>query len=135
MEKLKFSKVNMIDVYDWDSLVESTYGRPYAFQQQDGCKSRGVYEITIPCYDWNDDIDRDEIPEKVNGDIMGVSFKSWLERDPKKPLDGEEKGSLDRLNLELFYHRNFYPDIQTIANDMYNKGLIEAGDYVINIDW
>jgi hypothetical protein len=35
----------------------------------------------------------------------------------------------------MFWERNFYPDTYTVANDLYDKGLIEAGDYIINIDW
>ena len=31
-----FKKVNMIDVSDFDQLVEDTYGKIYSFQQQDG---------------------------------------------------------------------------------------------------
>lgn len=30
----------VIEVQEWDALVEKTYGRPYKFQQQDGCQSR-----------------------------------------------------------------------------------------------
>jgi len=40
--------VKMIDVWDWDKLVEETYGRTYCFQQQDDCRGRGIFDITIP---------------------------------------------------------------------------------------
>ena len=40
--------VNMIELQDWDDLVEKTYGRPYSFQQQDDCKERGTHELTVP---------------------------------------------------------------------------------------
>lgn len=42
---------------DWDNLVEETYGKPYMFQQQDGCKDRGTEHITVPVinpYDYED---------------------------------------------------------------------------------
>lgn len=29
---IKIKNVQMIDVGDWDSLVEKTYGKPYNFQ-------------------------------------------------------------------------------------------------------
>jgi hypothetical protein len=29
--------------------------------------------------------------------------------------------------------RNFYPDVQMVANDLYSKGLVAAGKY--EIDW
>ena len=115
---------------DWDNLVVETYGRPYSFQQQDGCKERGTFELTVP----NDavyDFENDSVPEVVNGNEMGVSFKAWLARDPKDASAFSDRESSNTL----FWTRNFYPDVQMIANDLYEKGLIEAGDYVIDIDW
>lgn len=76
----KLQKV--IDVSDWDELVTTTYNRPYSFQQQDGCKERQRVHITIP--DEPYDYENDSVPEEVNGEEMGVSFKAWLERDPNK---------------------------------------------------
>lgn len=119
----------LIDVQDWDALVTETYGRPYSFQQQDGCKDRDLVRITIP--EEGCDFENDAVPEIVNGDEMGVSFKAWLARDPKTPLKDRD----DKFGLTLWWERNFYPDVQMIANDLYEKGLIEAGDYMINIDW
>lgn len=125
--------VQMIEDYDWDELVSKTYGRTYCFQQQEGCKDRGVFRITIPCDFTEDGGMYDEIPEVVNGSKMGVKFKAWLERDPKKPLPNKEDA--DGHSLSLFWERNFYPDVYTVANDLHEKGLIEAGDYMIEIDW
>ena len=119
----------LIDVQDWDALVTETYGRPYSFQQQDGCKDRDLVAITVP--EECDDFENDTVPEIVNGDEMGVSFKAWLARDPKTPLPDRD----DTFGLTLWWERNFYPDVQMIANDLYEKGLIEAGEYLINIDW
>lgn len=119
----------LIDVQDWDTLVTETYGRPYSFQQQDGCKDRDLVRITIP--EEGCDFENDAVPEIVNGDEMGVSFKAWLARDPKTPLKDRD----DTFGLTLWWERNFYPDVQMIANDLYEKGLIEAGEYLINIDW
>ena len=39
---IKTKNVKMVEVSDWDKLVEETYGKIYSFQQQDGCKARGV---------------------------------------------------------------------------------------------
>ncbi len=128
---MKVKKVNFIDVDDWDDIVVKTYKRPYSFQQQDGCKSRGIVEITVP--ERADDYKNDTIPEVVNGNEMGVSFAAWLARDPKKKLPG--KDDQDSFSLELFWHRSFYPNIQMVANDLHAKGLLNAGDYTINIDW
>lgn len=126
--------VNMIEVDDWDTLVETTYGRPYSFQQQDGCKSRGVEKITVPtkyAYDY----ENDSIPEVVNGDKMGVSFAAWLAADPNQTLKDKKFDYHGSWYLELFWHRNFYPSVDMIANDLYEKGFLPAGEYLINIDW
>ncbi len=62
---------------------------------------------------------------------MGVKFAAWLARDPLKPV-GSHK---EKWEIELFWARNFYPDIETVANDLHKKGLLKAGKYTINIDW
>jgi hypothetical protein len=126
---LKFKDVKMIMMDDWDDLVVKTYNRPYCFQQQNGCRGHGTFNITIPSQAW--DFENDTVPEEINGDEMGVSFAAWLARDPN-----EWNGDPDRAgSLALFWERNFYPDIQMIANDLHAKGLVPAGDYCIVIDW
>lgn len=128
--KIKSEKV--ISLGDWNNLVVKTYDRYYDFQQQDGCKERQRVRITIPDHPY--DFENDTIPEVVNGEEMGVSFKAWLERDSEKKLVTDDEWD-HKYGLELFWERNFYPDVQMIANDLHVKGLIEAGDYVIDIDW
>lgn len=130
-KKLKIKYVKTIEDSDWDDLVQSTYGRPYCFQQQDGCKSRGIYELTIPCL--GEDFKNTTLPEIVNHSEMGVSFEAWKARDPK---EWNGKISIDKdFCLSLWWTRNFYPSIEMVANDLYRQGLIEAGNYIINIDW
>lgn len=128
---LKYENKKIIEVSDWDELVMKTYGRPYSYQQQDGCKSRGIVSIAIP--DIAEDYTNEKVPEVLNHDKMGVSFKAWLTRDPQKKL--KDKNSQEDYCLKMWYERNFYPNIQMIANDLHEKGLIEKGDYIINIDW
>jgi hypothetical protein len=118
--------VKVIDSGDWDSLVMKTYKKPYCFQQQDGCQERKNVHITIPAQAY--DFEADTLNEQDNED-MGVSFASWLAKDPNKM-----KGKAAQYK-EMFWERNFYPDLQMIANDLYEKGLIKAGDYIISIDW
>lgn len=126
---LKIQSKSVISVQDWDDLVTQTYGKPYSFQQQNDCQDRGMFDITIPSR--GDDYPNDSVPEVINGEKMGVSFQAWLARDPNEWNGNEE----DKNFLSLFWDRNFYPDIQTLANDLHSKGLIPAGDYVIEIDW
>ncbi len=121
----------VIDCSEWDSLVQETYGRPYCFQQQDGCKSRGIVSLTVPddTYDYVDDT----VPENVNDPARGVSFKAWLSRDPTQKLSNPD--DQDDFALRLWWYRNFYPDINMIANDLHDRGLLEEDEYLININW
>lgn len=123
----------VIDVSDWDDLVEKTYGRPYSFQQQDGCKSRGNFHLTVPDEE-AEDIPCDFVPEVVNHEEMGVSFKAWLARDPKQGLLGRVNEN-SPWEIPMWWERNFYPNINMVANDLHAKGLLEAGEYTIDIDW
>jgi len=128
---IKFTNKKVISCFNWDKLVKETYERPYNFQQQEGCKDRGQFNITIPSDETHDNEMNDSIPEEVNGEIMGVKFKKWLERNPKQSIHGQQY----EWENNLFWNRNFYPDVHTVANDLYKKGLIEAGDYIIDIYW
>lgn len=123
--------VTLIDVDEWDELVKDTYGKPYSFQQQDGCKERQVVNLSVP--DTAYDFDNDSVPEEVNHEEMGVSFKSWLARDPKQKLSNPE--DQEEWCVDLWWGRNFYPDVQMVANDLNDKGILPSGEYIINIDW
>lgn len=118
-----------ITLEEWDDLVIETYGKPYSFQQQDGCKARGQRKIRIPseCVEY----ENTTIPDRINGSKMGVSFASWLDRHPKEWNGVQE----NKRFIDMFWERNFYPHIQMLANDLHEKGLLEAGQYVIDIDW
>lgn len=52
---------------------------------------------------------------------MGVKFSVWLQRDVKE-WNGDEE---DRNFINLFWKRNFYPDIQVVANDLCRKNLLK----------
>jgi len=130
--KLKVRTEKIVDLQDWDELVESTYRRPYRLQQQDGCRPRGmIVHLSVP----SDSIDfpNDTVPEIVNGPDEGVSFKAWVSRDPKKSLSQENRQ--DDLCTDLWWYRNFYPTLESVANDLHSKGLLDAGRYSIEIDW
>ena len=123
--KLNKEIVNKIEVSDWNKFIMETYKRPYDFQQQDGCKERGVFSFNIPedCT-----LEYDTTGEHHD---MGVTLKDWLERDPKEPIKNQKYD----WELETFWERVFYPDIYALLYDLRSKGLIEDGNYLINIDW
>ena len=126
---MKINKKNCISAQEWDKLVMETYRRPYSFQQQNGGQDRGCYHLAVPCK-YAEDFENDSIPEEINGEERGVSFAAWLKRDPKAKVAGE-----DGYVIGLFWARNFYPSIEIVANDLHSKGLLEAGEYLIEIDW
>jgi hypothetical protein len=130
---MKVKTVKAIEVGEWDRVVTETYGRPYSFQQQDGCKDRGVHQFTVPS-EYAEDFENDTIIEKVNGPEEGVSFKAWLARDPKQPL-ADDKDSSGSWSIGLWWDRNFYPNFDVVVNDLHARGILEAGDYTIIIDW
>lgn len=121
--------VSLIELDVFDRLVSDTYGRPYSFQQQDGCKDRGIEQYDIPIenpWDYENDIVNPD-----DEDNMGVSFEAWLARDPSEPLPNQRYD----WELKMFWERNFYPSVEMILADLYKRGPIPAGDLVINIDW
>lgn len=123
---LKYELKRIVSDSDFDSLVENTYGKKYCFQQQEGCRDRGQYRLSVP-EKYAEDYDNDEIEIQVNGDEMGVSFKAWLAQ--------EENFYVDEFSDRLFWYRNFYPSLEVLVNDLYEKGLIEAGDYILDVNW
>jgi hypothetical protein len=130
MTQLKTKQVNLIELNDWDDLVMKTYGRIYSFQQQDNCKERGSFFFTVP-NTYPEDFENDSIPEIINGFKIGVSFATWLARDPKQMMPEPE----DQNCLKLFWKRSFYPHVSMIINDLQKKGILDVGEYFIEIDW
>lgn len=131
---MKIKTEQVIDVDEWDKLVVKTYKRPYNFQQQNGCQDRGTRRITVPDAEACD-FEATTIKEKVNGPEMGTNFAAWLARDPKMHLKDEPESRQDQWMIDLWWARNFYPDIQMVANDLHKKGLLKAGEYTIDINW
>lgn len=89
--------------------------------------------FTVPC-EYPEDYENESIPEEVNGKEMGASFAAWLARDPKQPLDSADNW-VQEHGLSLFWHRNFYPSLDMIVNDLHARELLPAGNYQIVIDW
>ena len=125
------NKIKQIDVSHWDDLIIKTYGKMYSFQHQDENNGTDQY-ISVPNENPKD-YENDTVPETLNYDKTGVSFKAWVERDPTQKLSDENYQEV--WCLELWWHRNFYPHVDKIANDLYIKGLLKAGEYRIIMDW
>ncbi len=132
---IKYNTKKTIELQEWDKIVRETYGKVYSFQQQDGCQGRGNYTLSVSKEKIDDSDMPESVPENVNHPDMCVRFSSWLARDPKQPLSNEGKDGVVQWMIDLWWQRNFYPSVEVIANDLCRKGLIEEGEYTINIDW
>ena len=136
---LDYRTVKMIDGDDWDSQVLALllpcqsqsitllYGQEItstATAQQQNYGMRGLVEITVPPDDL-DDFPNDTL-EESEYDMVGVSFKAWLEKDYDDCSEDEDSD---------FWEREFYPNLSMVINDLYERGLLEAGEYEIDIDW
>jgi len=129
---IKTKTVQIITISDWNKLVRETYGRPYNFQQQEGCKPRGTFYFSVPDRGIDDDFENDTISEAlIFNDEEGVSFSAWLARDPTKKLPKQKRD----YELEMWWERKFWPCVGMIIDDLHTKGLLEIGEYGIEIDW
>ena len=129
-------QVTLISVEEWDNLVVKTYGKIYSFQQQNNCRDRGIYHLCIPSCD-AEDFKNTELPEIVNHPKRGIKFSAWLDRDPNQPLKklSDQGDTVYPWEIVIWWERNFYPNVEFLANDLHQKGLLAAGDYIIEIDW
>ena len=62
-----------------------------------------------------------------------INNDEYIERIVKRCVDIMYRNA--DWYVDLFWERNFYPNLNTVINDLYKKGLIEKDDYEINIDW
>ena len=107
---ISYREVRMIWELDFSKLVTETYGRPYSLQQQDPMLGQNeIIEVTVPDHPSVAD------PEQ--------HFAEWLGREVEASPD------------VLWWHREFYPELQVVLNDLRVRGLIEPGEYVIHAWW
>jgi hypothetical protein len=133
---MQYTTVKLIDEIYWSNFVSDTYGKHYRFQQQEGCQNNGSYHLLeVPNYNTDEYIFHDKIHEIVNGSNMGVKFENWLERDPKQHLKNGKLVRDEQWAIDLWWERNFYPCVETVANDLHSRGVLDAGTYIITINW
>ena len=106
---IRYTTIKVIHLDDWDELVRETYGKPYKFQQQEGYRERPLFEIKVP------------VPIIDEGTDKTDSMKEWMDT----PVDKDN----------IYWVREFYPDIDDVVNDLFSRGLLDQGDYSIEMDW
>lgn len=119
--------IEVVPCEEFDELVRKTYNRPYCIQQQNNTALETIVKINI-----NNAQDYPSV--KIEGhpdvwDIDGVSFADWINRDPKEKLND----MMDDWEIDLWWQRHFYPELNTIAKDLYQKGLLDKKTYKILI--
>lgn len=123
---IKTLDLKIIDASDWSQLVKETYNLPYNLRWQDDGIEGGIIILKVPTKGY----DYDSTPENIDfNEGRGISFKSWLTHNPKE----WEPDFSEIPFLERFGKYNFYPHLEILANDLYQKGLLPAGDYGINV--
>lgn len=120
---IPFKVVKMIDVKDFDRLVEDTYKKPYTLQLQELSKS--PLRIVVPDPD-AEDYENNATPTIYN-QLIGVSFKKWLETDPATNLPGDYHG----FYTKSWWEYSFFPNLGIVINDLHAKGLLDEGEYYI----
>lgn len=121
---LKYANVRYVDHLNFNDLVKDTYNKIYSLQQTYGGWDRQSFNFTAT----KNGKFAEGLPTKINEDDWGegIDFKTWLNTPCPKNCSFSE---------ELFWERNFHPYFDDLVLDLCQKGLIEEGDYVMNIDW
>lgn|SRR5574343_400590 len=120
---IKTKPKHVINSDVWDKYVTKIYKRPYSISDQ--FEFKNVLEFKVPnrAIDFaNEIVEEDESTKET-----GVNFKSWISRDPSQPISGDPRPFVTKL----WWFRSFYPEIDVLANDLYKKGQLERGEYVI----
>lgn len=124
---MKTKTVKIAEVNDFDELVMNTYGIPYNFQQQGGCKNTSIEYF---CFPFNGDYTNTTLPFEINGKTRGISFEVWKNHD----MEELKKMFSDDWEVGMFYARNFYPHIERLLQDLVDKELISGKCFGIEIN-
>lgn len=107
----------------WNKQVSKIYGRPYSIEDQ--FEFNRVLGFKVPNRSF--DFANETVEENEDTKETGVNFKSWIARDPDQKIGSDPCAFV----TTLWWYRAFYPDIEVLANDLFKKGLLERGEYVI----
>lgn len=121
-------KTTFIEYTDWNNFIQSVYNKPYDLLQQVDSEST-IITMSVPGNVDNTKINKD-IPENIDeNELRCVELETWLNKDPQE----ENPNFKYKSHQTHWWKRYFYPDIQAIANDLYEKGLLEEGNYTIYV--
>lgn len=109
---------------DFSRYVSEHYGRPYNLQQQgDMLGQESAVKLTVP--------------DPEDGEWEGMTMPTlvqWQEATP--PGDHPEGGYDPNVSREnMRWEREYYPQLEAVANDLHAKGLLDAGEYILFVSW
>lgn len=110
---------------DFSKYVSEHYGRPYRLQQQgDMMAQEASIRFSVPPTDWYDE---------------NPTLAEWQAATPpaaeRPDFTTDREGWQKHLDDQLRWDRDYYPDLETVVKDLYEKGLLDAGDYIIYAWW
>lgn len=116
---LKTKKVDLVWSVTWNNFVRKVYGVPYDISVQE---IEDSFEFTVPIRGAEDyqNESYDDIRKKGEN---GVKFGVWASTKPV----GVEKDSAEMQNWEM----EFYPCFDMLVNDLFTRGLLPMGNYVM----
>ena len=109
---MKVTKVNLIWESEFSQLVEDTYGRPYKLQQQgDMLHQESMVRLSVP--------------GEVFDHWQATTLEEWVAAEYPSP----------KFDYDFQWEREFYPQLEEVANDLHERGLLDEGEYVLHVWW
>lgn len=104
--------VQQVDEDDFSSLVSLLHKRPYKLQQQGELMGQGE----IRTYDAHPNPEAESV------------INQWKETPVPSHLN-------DARDIELWWEREHYPEVESVLSDLVNRGLLEEGTCNIHAWW
>ena len=118
--RLSHYQATVLHESEFSDLVRQTFERPYSLQQQGDMHSQESFvRFDVPA-------DREEEEH-----WQAVSMEEWLAATPPDPEDRSMEAFTDRLRWD----REFYPQLDSVANELHARGQLDAGTYVLHVWW
>lgn len=116
---IRFEDVKLISETELSRRVSELFGRPYQLQQQGDMLGQNSVVLM-------------QVPEEPD-DVGLPSLAEWSSRDVNQKPPGV---AWDRDYLrEMWWHREFYPDLQEVLNELHRLGELPEGEYAIHVSW
>lgn len=119
-DSVSIQDVRLIEEREFSALVTRVYGRPYRLQQNMMLGQDTIYPLTVP------------EPEPVD-ESHEPSFAEWASQDPDLDADGHPWRHA--WEKEIWWEREFYPPFSALVNDLYERGHLPMGTFMLHVWW